>query len=67
MEQKDCIDGIMCCKCDCPLVMGTIVFGYMGFTFNRELPHCPKCGQVYISEDLVNGRMLDVEMELEDK
>ena len=28
---------------------------------------CPKCGEVYLPEALVKGRMADVERELEDK
>jgi hypothetical protein len=32
-----------------------------------SFPHAPKCGQVYISEELTKGRMAEVEMNLEDK
>jgi hypothetical protein len=32
-----------------------------------DLPRCPVCGQVYIGEKLVKGRMAHVEMGLEDK
>ena len=32
-----------------------------------EILCCPKCGEVYLPEALVKGRMADVERELEDK
>jgi hypothetical protein len=32
-----------------------------------ELPVCPKCGFVYLYEDLAMGRVLEVEQLLEDK
>ena len=35
--------------------------------FDTEILCCPKCGEVYLPEALVKGRMADVERELEDK
>jgi hypothetical protein len=40
---------------------------YLGHTFSAEILRCPKCGEVYIPEELVKGRITDVEMQLEDK
>ena len=40
---------------------------YLGNQFVTDLPTCPKCGQVYISEDLATGKMAEVEQLLEDK
>jgi Zn-finger nucleic acid-binding protein len=40
---------------------------YMENVFKVELPLCPKCGAVLISEELALGKMLEVEQLLEDK
>ena len=44
-----------------------VVFEYMNRSFSHEVPVCPKCGKVYISEALAEGRMAEVEAALEDK
>ena len=58
---------IRCIKCDRDLVPKKIVFEYMGHTVAHEVPACPKCGRVYVSQDLAEGRMSEVEQLLEDK
>lgn len=58
---------LVCCRCDKELVLEKQNFLYMKFSFNTDLPRCPQCGQVYIEEDLVQGKMASVEMELEEK
>ena len=58
---------LICCKCNIPLEIGKTVFNYMGCTFNTDLPRCPSCGQVFIPEELVKGKMAAVEMQLEEK
>jgi ribosomal protein S27AE len=42
-------------------------FSYLGHSFHAETPRCPKCGQVFIPEELAKGRMTEVETALEDK
>jgi len=56
-----------CGKCDRELVLKKVVFEYMGHTVAHEVPVCPNCGRVYISEELAEGRMAEVEQLLEDK
>lgn len=56
-----------CAKCDCGLVDKKVVFEYLGHSVAHEVPACPKCGKVYISKDLAEGRMCEVEQTLEDK
>jgi len=56
-----------CCKCGCDLVVGPVNLKYLGHEFKAELPKCPVCGFVYISEDLANGKLSEVEQILEDK
>lgn len=58
---------LKCMKCDRELVLSKIVFEYMGHTVAHEVPACPKCGKVYVSEELAEGRMSEVEQLLEDK
>ena len=58
---------LICYKCRKELELKKANFSYLGHTFYTDAPTCPECGIVYISEDLVKGRMSDVEMQLEDK
>jgi uncharacterized Zn finger protein len=62
MEEK-----LTCTKCGVPLENKKTVLKYMGLDFNAKLPCCPVCGQVYLSEELVRGRLTAVEHELEEK
>jgi rubrerythrin len=56
-----------CRKCDQELRLTKTVFSYLGHTFAHEVPVCPKCGKVFISKELAEGRMAEVEEMLEDK
>ena len=58
---------LICAKCNEKLEKRKTVFQYMKNEFSEELLRCPKCGQVFLDEELVKGRMLQVETELEDK
>ncbi|MFH1137343.1 MAG: hypothetical protein V1816_14845 [Pseudomonadota bacterium] len=56
-----------CAKCDETLVVGQVALEYLGNRFAVELPKCPKCGLVLVTEDLASGKMSEVEQILEDK
>jgi hypothetical protein len=56
-----------CGRCGCPLEMKRVDFEYLDHVFFADAPRCPQCGEVYLSEELVRGRVAEVEMELEDK
>ena len=56
-----------CGRCSQELKMTKMVFSYLGHTFAHEVPVCPKCGKVFISKELADGRMAEVEQLLEDK
>ena len=58
---------LVCGACGVPLETGQDEASYLGQSFPVELPRCPSCGFVYVSEDLALGRMLKVEQALEDK
>lgn len=61
------VTDLICAACDVPLEMGKVEASYLGQTFPVELPRCPRCGFVYVSEELASGKMLKVEQALEDK
>jgi hypothetical protein len=54
-------------RCDRPSRPGRSPSSYMGNEFTAELPMCPGCGFILISEDLALGKMAEVEQILEDK
>jgi hypothetical protein len=58
---------LICFKCQKELVLKKTDFTYLGHSFFTEVPGCPECGQVFIPEELVMGRISEVEMQLEDK
>lgn len=58
---------LICGRCGCPLELKRVDFEYVTHTFFSDAPRCPKCGQIFLSEDLVRGRVAEVETELEDK
>jgi RNase P subunit RPR2 len=58
---------LICELCDVPMVPLEAQFSYLKRTFRHAVLRCPKCGQVYVSEDTAGGRMKDVETALEDK
>ncbi len=56
-----------CALCDEKLVVKKTRFSYMGRDFTHDVPRCPKCGRVLILPELAEGRMAEVEEQLEDK
>jgi hypothetical protein len=56
-----------CHHCHRELVIGPVTVTYMGNRFTADLPHCPDCKMVLVSEELALGKMAEVEQTLEDK
>jgi hypothetical protein len=56
-----------CCRCQCDLVVGQVAVTYMNNRFTTDLPYCPVCKTVMISEAVATGKMAEVEQILEDK
>ncbi|MCX5883533.1 MAG: hypothetical protein NTU74_17585 [Deltaproteobacteria bacterium] len=56
-----------CRKCNVNLAVGPVTLSYMGNRMTADLPQCPACGFVLISEELATGKMAEVEQVLEDK
>ncbi|MDR1064933.1 MAG: hypothetical protein LBL25_01015 [Oscillospiraceae bacterium] len=57
----------LCGKCNVPLETKKTVFSYLGRSFTHDVDVCPKCGAVLIPRELAEGRMAEVEEQLEDK
>ena len=56
-----------CGKCKMPLVMKKTIFRYLGRDVTHEVSCCPGCGKAFIPQGLAEGRMAEVEGQLEDK
>jgi len=56
-----------CGKCGVDLVTQKTLFNYLGRTFSHEVQRCPECGNVFIPRELAEGRMAEVEQQMEDK
>jgi hypothetical protein len=56
-----------CFKCDQLLAVGPALVDYLGNELTTDLPMCPSCGMVLISEQLAMGKVAEVEKILEDK
>ena len=57
----------MCSRCKMPLVMKKTTFRYLGRNVTHEVSRCPDCGKVFIPQNLAEGRMAEVEQQIEDK
>ncbi len=62
MERK-----LTCFKCGVPLEVRPVKLEYVCNTLNHNLPTCPVCGQVYMSEETARTKVADVEKEFEEK
>jgi hypothetical protein len=58
---------MICELCNAKLEPMETHFTYLKRTFKHIVPRCPVCGLVYISEELAEGRIKQVETALEDK
>lgn len=56
-----------CFACNRLLVAGPAVVDYLGNQLTTELPQCPSCRRVLISEALALGKVAEVEKLLENK
>ena len=58
---------IICRRCRIPMEAAETYFEYLDHGFHTKLLRCPKCGEVYIPEELALGKMAEVEQNMEDK
>lgn len=64
MEEKQ---KIICNRCKCKLEDIDVTISYLGKSFSHKVPRCPACGQVYLPEELVVGKITNLEKALEEK
>lgn len=58
---------LMCDRCKVAMKKIEVQFDYLNRSFRHKVPRCPECGQVSLPEDLVEGKMSDVEAMIEEK
>jgi DNA-directed RNA polymerase subunit RPC12/RpoP len=56
-----------CGKCKKELAVKKTVFSYLSHTVAHEVTACPECGKIFITRELAEGKMAEVEEQLEDK
>lgn len=59
--------GWLCAACDLKLQMVVVKLTYLDETFAADLPSCPSCQQVFVSEEQAVVKMAQAERMLEDK
>jgi phage FluMu protein Com len=59
--------NLKCARCNVLLEPGKVNIKYLKGGFPTTLLKCPKCNQVYISEELAMGKVVEVEKTLEEK
>ncbi|MBQ2678223.1 MAG: hypothetical protein Q4A48_01090 [Bacillota bacterium] len=64
MEKKS---TLTCSKCNVELQEFEANFVYLEKTLQHKVLRCPECGQVYLPEEMVRGRIREVEDSLEEK
>ncbi len=60
-------EHIRCVQCDEELVLAKVTMTYLKSTFPTRILRCPKCGEYYLSEKLVDTKVQEVEEYLEEK
>lgn len=58
---------IICSKCNVPLEISKARFVYLERELHADVPKCPVCGQIYLSEQIVREKIAKVEKTVEDK
>ena len=56
-----------CYKCNLQMIEKKTTFTYLGHEMTYPLLRCPGCGQAFIPEELVKGKIAEVEALLEEK
>jgi len=59
--------GWLCAACELPLALATVKLAYLDETFAVDLPACPACQRVLVSEEQAVAKMALAERMLEDK
>ena len=65
-RKKEASDWV-CVPCGIPLETATVKLAYLDETFAADIPACPSCQRVLVSEEVAVGKMALAEKMLEDK
>lgn len=57
----------VCSNCSLPLETTKAQMRYVGSVFTIDVPMCPQCGVVLITEEMAVNKMAEAEQLLEDK
>lgn len=60
-------EKLICDRCNVEMELIEVQFRYLTRDFRYKVPRCPMCGQVSLPEELVTGKMADVEAMIEEK
>lgn len=66
-KSKNNTEKLICDRCGVEMELIEASFDYLSRGFRHKVPRCPECGQVSLPEELVTGKMADVESMIEDK
>ena len=64
MEKKS---TLICDGCQVEMAELEVQFEYLDKFFRHKVLRCPLCGQVFLPQELVEGRMKTVEKSMEEK
>jgi len=59
-------EGWYCFKCNEKITEGEVEFSYLDFKRSVKGPRCPRCGTVFVSEEMAH-KLRNIEEQLEDK
>lgn len=60
-------EHVKCTRCNVPLEKMEAHITYLDRHFSHKVPRCPRCGQVFITEEIADGKMAQLEKSLEEK
>ena len=61
------VDGVYCFRCGVALISDKVHMQYLRSAFPTQVLKCPDCGLIYIDENTVMTKALEVERALEEK
>ena len=66
-KKEHTITDWLCTPCALPLEVATVKLAYLDETFAVDIPACPSCQRIFVSEEQAVARMALAERMLEDK
>ena len=66
-KKEQTITDWLCTACALPLELATVKLAYLDETFAVDIPACPACQRVLVSEEQAVAKMALAERMLEDK